>query len=190
MSSALKLAFLAVVIGAGYAGYEYHRFYTEERVRMEDESLAQEGSFQTKQGELKRLQHFAQNIETIKQELRDLNFQLESALEYMPRSYNLSGLLRKLTLLAQNSGLDLYSFRPAVVEDRKEGAFYSTVPIQVNVRGTYTQTLVFFDQISRLKRILSAEEIVMNLENAPTDGRIGAAVLNTVAKVRTYRFSE
>lgn len=159
---------------------------------MEQERRALESAITGKQSELKRLQDFARNIETIKQELKELNLQLESALEHMPRQFNLSGLLRKLTMLAQNSGLELFTFKPSTSEDRGDGNFYATMTIDFTLRGTFTQILLFLDQVSRLKRIINAEELKMSMQgegNSPGT-KTSSSILTVAAKVRTYRFSE
>lgn len=158
---------------------------------MEAERRALEGQIATKQSELRRLQDFARNIELIKQELRELNLQLESALEHMPRQFNLSGLLRKLSMLAQNSGLELYTFRPAQNEERGEGTFYSTLAIDFEMKGSFTQVLLFLDQVSRLKRIINAEDLrVSTITNVGPNAKPGPTALLVQARVRTYRFSE
>ena len=189
MKNKLKILILVVVAGFGYAGYEFYEFYSTDLPLMNTAQQTAERDLASRQNELRRLQEFAQNIEVIKQELRELNLQLESALEHMPRNFNLSGLLRKLTMLAQNSGLELSSFRPNDKEERVEGAFYSVVTIEFDLKGTYTQTLVFFDQVSRLKRIINIDQVAMAQQDNAAQ-RTGNIVLDTKVAVRTYRFSE
>ncbi len=178
-----------LLLGASYAGYIVYNFYSVDIPRMADEKQKIEAELAKKQGELKRLEDFAQNIETIKQELKELNVQLESALDYMPRSFNFASLLRKLTMLAQNSGLELSSFHPKKGEDKKNGTFYSTAAIEFDLKGTFTQTLVFFDQLSRLKRIVSVDSLKFKAvdNSGPHSGNV---MLITQAAVKTYRFTE
>ena len=177
------------MIGLGVAGYQFHEFQSNDVPRMENEIAKLEADVSQKQAEIRTLQEFAMNIENIKLELRELNVQLEAALEHMPRGYNLSGLLRKLTMIAQNSGIDLASFKPKRSEERGEGAFYSTILIDCDLRGTFTQTLVFLDQVSRLKRIVNVETLKFKpAEGAPQ--RSGAIVTQTQVSLRTYRFAE
>ena len=190
MSGSLKLAVLTVVLGLAYASFEYYEFHTTEVSQLQAEAAQKEGLLEGKRAELRRLQSFVQNIEAIKKELRSLNGEFESALEFMPRTYNLSGLLRKLTLLSQNSGLELYSFKPLGAEERVPGAFYSSLPVEVHLRGPYTSTLLFLDQLSKLKRIVSAEEIIMGPESGSNSRILSGTVLNTTAKIKAYRLSE
>jgi type IV pilus assembly protein PilO len=177
-------------MGVGWGGWEYYDFQANEVPEMEAQRRALESQITQKQGELKRLQDFARNIEVIKQELRELNLQLEAALEHMPRQFNLSALLRKLTMLAQNSGLDLFTFKPAATEERGD-TFYSTLTIDFELKGSFTQILLFLDQVARLKRIINAEDLRMVVvNNVANNASRGPTQLTVNSKVRTYRFSE
>jgi type IV pilus assembly protein PilO len=189
MTVELKLLAGIVLAGVLFAGYEFYDFYSTDLPAMEAKRQAAETELTNRQNELRRLQEFAQNIEVIKQELRELNLQLESALEHMPRTFNFSGLLRKLTMLAQNSGLELSSFKPADHEDKVPGAFYSVIGLEFELHGTFTQTLVFFDQVSRLKRIINIDTVSMNVKRDDST-RNNSTRLDTKVAVRTYRFAE
>jgi type IV pilus assembly protein PilO len=177
-----------VLISACGTGYYLQDFLTTEVVDMEKEIATIESDLGKKTNELKRLQDFAQNIERVKQELRELNLQLETALEHMPRTFNLSGLLRRFTMLAQNSGVELSSFKPKKSVDTA-GAFYATIGIDFELRGTFSQILVFLDQLSRLKRIINIESIRMRATEMSQIKTVGA-LTTTQGSIRTYRFSE
>jgi len=182
-----QLIVMILLFGLGIGGYQIYIFRTEDVPRMEQELAKLEADVANKQAELKKLQNFAQNIEKIKQELRELNLQLESALEYMPRALNLSGLLRRLTMVAQNSGVELHTFRPRKNEEKAPGSFYSTIAIEFDLKGTFAQTLVFLDQLSRLKRIVNIEGLRLRPENTQ---RLGSTLAVTTGTMKTYRFSE
>jgi type IV pilus assembly protein PilO len=198
LKSKYTIAAILIVLGVVYAVYQFYGFYNDELPKIQAKRIAAETELNNRENELRRLKNFAQNIESVKQELRELNLQLESALESMPRTFNLSGLLRKLSLLAQNSGVDLATFKPrAPTNDTnptaaaaKEKNFYSTITIDFTMNGSFTQTLVFFDQMTRLKRIININSLKMR--NSPVQGVNKAAVSNvfTEATIETYRFSE
>jgi type IV pilus assembly protein PilO len=193
-TSKLSIPILVILAGLAIAVYQFYTFYTQEVPKLQSKRISAENELTTKEADLRRLKNFAQNIEAVKQELRELNLQLESALESMPRTFNLSGLLRKLSLLAQNSGVDLASFKPRAPSAMEAAAadknFYSTIVIDFTLNGSFTQTLVFFDQVTRLKRIINIDSLRMR--NTPTQGAPKGAVSNifTEATIETYRFSE
>ncbi len=185
--SSFKISAMIIIGGLLFFAYEIYDFNTTDVPRLESETARLESQNSEKQRELRKLQEFAQNIDKIKQDLHEINLQLESALEHMPRTFNLSELLRKLNLLAENSGIDLASFRPRRSNERKENTFYSTISIEFDIRGTFAQTLVFFDQLSRLKRIVNIETLSMKAIDVQKSGPLMAS---TQAVIRTYRFTE
>lgn len=192
MKSRLQLAILLLLGGFGYGGYEYYDFNSNEVPSMQQELEQRESALAAKQNEYRRLKEFAKNIESIKRELKELNVQLEASLEHMPRSFNFSGLLRRLTMLAQSSGVDLSTFKPARAEQKVAGQFYSTIDLEFDLNGSYAQSLVFFDQVSRLKRIVNLTSMKMTPRKPAGDGSFRAAGLLSDTKVtlKTYRFVE
>lgn len=192
MSSQIKnhliVAGVLVLGGIGYGWYELDIFSKEELVKMDRERTAQEQLLGKKESELRELQDFSANIERVKLELRELSLQLEAALEHMPKTFNLSGLLRRFTRIGQDSGLEVARFIPGKEEPKKAGGFYSSILIDMELQGTFTQTIVFLDQLSRLKRIMNVDNLKFNV------AAIGSAAMgvmtNTVATVRTFRFAE
>ena len=190
MNQKLLIAVFIVLAGAGYAAYDFFMvFQGEEYPVLEQAYKKLEADVNAKKSELKQLQDFSKNIESVQKELKDLQAQLDSALEYMPRTFKLEALLRKLSMLAANSGIEISSFRPKKAEDKASGTFYSTVSIDFDMRGTFTQTLVFLDQLTRLKRIVNIDSVKIKplVENAT---RSGSTMAVTQASIKTYRFSE
>jgi type IV pilus assembly protein PilO len=184
-----QLFAIIVMASLGIVSYLFYSFSNEEVPVLVSERQAKEAEISRQRGELRRLQEFAKNIQQIKADFRELNVQLESALEHMPRTYNLPQLLRRLNMVAQNSGVEIQKFKPTKGEEKGDGAFFSTIQFEISLRGTYMQTLVFLDQMSRLKRIISVDSI--NLAVAKNENlRSGATVADSIALVRTYRFSE
>jgi len=189
MKSKLLLAFMIFLAGVGFAAYEYYEFINTEVVEMEQEQEGLRKKIQAKQNDYNRLKGFAANIETVKQELRELNLQLESALEHLPKTFNLSGLLRKLSSLAQNSGVELASFKPDKTEQRNDGQFFASMKIDFDIKGTYAQTLLFFDQLTRLKRIVNLETMKMAVRNENVN-KTTAVTSDITGTIRTYRFTD
>lgn len=184
-----QLFAIIVMASLGVVSYMFYSFSNEEVPLLVAERQNKEAEISRQRGELRRLQEFAKNIQQIKSDFRELNVQLESALEHMPRTYSLPQLLRRLNMVAQNSGVEIIRFKPSKGEERADGAFYSSTVFEMAMKGTYMQTLVFLDQVSRLKRIISIDSI--NLSASKDGGlRSGATVAESLAIVRTYRFSE
>jgi Tfp pilus assembly protein PilO len=66
--------------------------------------------------------------------------------------------------------------------------FFKSTTIDLTLRGSFTQSLVFFDQVSKLKRVLNFETLKMT--GNPEDKKTSTHVLETVVKMKAYRLSE
>lgn len=193
MQTRRLIPFIIALIALSAMGslYYFNEFKDTEVVQMDHEIRKLSSEMDTQTSELTRLRDFAQNIERVKQELRELNLQLDSALEHMPRTFNLSGLLKRLTELAQNSGVELSSFKPKKITDTQQTpAFYNAMNIEFELKGTYVHSLQFLDQVSRLKRIINVEMLRLRAVDSAGATRSGGALAMIQGTFRTYRFAE
>jgi len=133
------------------------------------------------QRKLSEVRSVAGNEEAVKQEIAALERKLEVALRRLPDSKELPVLLTDITSLGKNAGLEFRAFRPKE-EVRRD--FYAEVPIGIEFVGDFHDVAVFFDEISRLPRIVNIGEldVAISSENS----------LNTVLRVKgsatTFRF--
>jgi type IV pilus assembly protein PilO len=88
--------------------------------------------------------------------LKELESSLQIALQQLPDKSEIDNLLEKISNLARESGLDLNLFQRKE-ENFKE--FYAEVPVAVSVTGSYHQVATFFDEVSRLSRIVNINQI-------------------------------
>ena len=188
MKNKIQIAAAIIVFGIAAGGYFLYDFMSGELVTLTRAKEAKEKELITLQTEYTQLQSFATNIQAIKQEFKELNVQLQAALEYMPRTFSLSSLLRKMTMVADNSGIEMLNFKPKT-EETKDGPFYAGLEIDFNLKGTYAQTLVFFDQLSRLKRIVNIQSIRVAVSSNSTS-KYGATLADSSVSIKTYRFTE
>jgi type IV pilus assembly protein PilO len=121
----------------------------EEREKLDEEVARLDSEILTE----KRL---AGKLGKAEEKLKDLEARLKGALEQLPDKSEIDNLLEKISNLARESGLDLNLFQ------RKEENFkdfYAEVPVSVSVTGSYHQVATFFDEVSRLPRIVNINQI-------------------------------
>lgn len=123
----------------------------------------------------------AENRERFEAELLDLTNLLKQALRELPNDREIPDLLKRISTVGKKAGLEMQVFRP-LPEIMRE--YYAEVPVQLQVQGSYHEVAVFFDRLSKLGRIVSVEEILMQ---NPTDAG-GKVYLQVQGKVVTYRF--
>jgi len=173
-------AFLAVLVcllmGAGYF-YLYHR-----------EMAAQKTDLQRKVNELdgviKMQSDIAKNLPSFKAEVRRLEEQLGLLLEQLPNSAEIPSLLKNVSDLGKESGLEFLKFAPGA-ELKKD--FYAVIPVTIAVNGDFHSFLLFADKVSHLPRIVNLSDVVFG--NPKPSGE-GQAMVNVAFTATTYRFLE
>jgi len=100
----------------------------------------------------------------------------------LPKGSEIPQLLKDISSLGQNAGLDFLTFVPRgeVAKD-----FYNEIPVDITIRGPYHSVGFFFNQISYLDRIVAVSNI--NMGN-PVKNQ-GEILLNSSCQLVTYRFT-
>ena len=198
MNEKFKLGIIVLGLGVFYGSYELYDFFSVDQLRMQAEIRSNNQTLNENRNQLTKLRNFSAGINEIKQRLKKTNTEFEEALLIIPRTLDLSQLLARLNVLAKNSGIEIEIFKPlkeeAVgAEASKVESFYREVPLEMQLHGSFSQTLVFFDQVSRTKRIMNVESVKMvpAQENGISLGSANQSnpIVSTVL-FKTYRFSE
>lgn len=115
------------------------------------------------------------------QEVAALDRELEAAVTRLPDQKEIPELLSNISSLGRDSGLDILVFR-----QKAEGyqEFYAEVPVDMQVRGTYHQVATFFDEVSKLDRIVNVSNIILRDPEVVEED----LVLEANSTVTTFRF--
>jgi type IV pilus assembly protein PilO len=173
-------AFLAVLVclllGVGY----YYLYYNA--------ASGQVAELEKKLGELeheiKTQAAIARNLPAFKAEVRRLEEQLTLLLEQLPDSAEIPSLLKNVSDLGKESGLDFIKFAPGA-EKRKD--FYAEIPVSISVTGDYHSFVLFSDKVSHLPRIVNLSDIAFS---GPKPGGENRMMVSVSCTATTYRFLE
>jgi type IV pilus assembly protein PilO len=173
-------AFLVVVVcllmGVGY----YYFYYSAAAVQIAD--------LEKKRGELnheiRTASDIARNLPAFKAEVRRLEEQLSLLLEQLPNSAEIPSLLKNVSDLGKESGLEFLKFAPGK-EGRKD--FYAEIPVSIAVNGDYHSFVLFADKVSHLPRIVNLSDIAFS---GPKSGGDNRMLVNISCIATTYRFLE
>jgi type IV pilus assembly protein PilO len=173
-------AFLVVVVcllmGVGY----YYFYYSAAAVQIAD--------LEKKRGELnheiRTASDIARNLPAFKAEVRRLEEQLSLLLEQLPNSSEIPSLLKNVSDLGKESGLEFLKFAPGK-EGRKD--FYAEIPVSIAVNGDYHSFVLFADKVSHLPRIVNLSDIAFS---GPKSGGDNRMLVNISCIATTYRFLE
>ena len=97
----------------------------------------------------------------LKSENRFLQAQLVGLKEQLPPEAEVALLLKQISELGGRSGLDFKLWKPAPRVVHAEG-LYVEIPVNIEVAGGYHAVGVFFDKISKHKRIINVSNIQMS----------------------------
>ena len=148
-----------------------------------DEIAKLNESIEAAQNEKGIKQKRAANLPKLQKELGDLDVRLKEAIAQLPSKKEIADLLSSIATKAQESGLDIDLFRPRP-ENYKD--FYAEIPVEMNIRGTFHNVIMFFDAIGRLTRLVNIDNV--GFKNPKVSG--DRMVLEFTTTAITYRFLE
>lgn len=133
--------------------------------------------------DLRENQAIADNLPLVKEEVRRLDAKLALALEKLPNSEEIPTLLRTVSDLGREAGLDFLLFKPAAPAPKE---FYAEVPLEIQVLGRYHDIAVFFDRVGKLPRIVTIQDLELGGAK-PTPAGLK---LTASCKATTFKFLE
>ncbi len=99
---------------------------------------------ETLEGEKVQLLATLKGRETLKAEIAKIDAQFQEVTKQLPESKEIPDLLRQVSNMGRDSGLEITLFRQPG-ENIKE--LYADVPVEMAVRGGYHQLALFFEKV-------------------------------------------
>lgn len=146
------------------------------------DQMAQLGEVRQKEETLKTTfmdkKRQAINLETYRQQLKDLEQAFGALLKQLPNKSEMDALLTDINQAGLGRGLEFELFKPEPKENFFE--FYAELPIAIRVTGRYHDLGAFASDVSLLPRIVTLNDVGVVV------GKDGALAMDAVAK--TYRY--
>jgi len=121
----------------------------------------------------------SKKLPQLKAKKAQIDIQFKEALALLPDKKEIPSLLKKVTQLGNDSQLDFRLFLP---RGERAKDFYMEIPVGIEVRGNYHDTVVFFDRVGHMERIMN----ILNVSMKPIKAR--STELITRCDAVTYRF--
>lgn len=173
-----KMLILGVLV-VGIIGLYFYLIYWP-NLELLKKKKAEMGALEN---QVRELRIVAANMKRFQAEAAKLREELKLAITQLPTSKEIPTLLSNISQLGKEAGLEFLLFKPAA-EVSKE--FYSEIPVEVRVRGTYHNVALFFDKVGKLPRIVNINEVGM--DNAKEV--FGRWDINTACTATTFKFIE
>jgi len=148
--------------------------------RSRDLSIKQEKVINL-ENERVKLQAMLRDQKTADAEIREVAARFNRVKAQLPEEKEIPELLRQVSNLGRDSGLEVTLFRQKL-ENLHD--VYADVPVEMSVRGGYHQIALFFDKVRRLDRIVNLSDIsVKNPQAVDEQIQVESSFFAT-----TYRF--
>jgi len=174
-----KVLLAVLFCGLVVAGY-YYLYYREASQRIG----AMETQLAGLQSKIREQQAIAGNLRSFQDEVRRLEARLSLLLEQLPNSAEIPSLLKSVSDLGKESGLDFLRFAPSG-EIKKD--FYAEIPVSISVHGDYHSFALFTDKVARYPRIVNLSNLPFSSPK-PSGDNLVLVTVNCTAT--TYRFLE
>ncbi|MBA2079542.1 MAG: fimbrial protein [Rhodanobacter sp. 68-29] len=173
----ITLLFLLVVLLGWY-------FYVS---NQQDELTSLAGKENQLQQEFTTKQAKAVNLDALQQQLDEMKDMLRQLLRQLPSRTEMPELLIDISQTALSAGLQVDSFvpQPEVPKD-----FYAEKPIQLKMVGSYHQFGTFISGVASLPRvvILTMHDVTLTPEHGAKNGTSTDGQLVLQGTVKTYRY--
>jgi len=136
----------------------------------------------SQQQKLVSLKAAAARVPVLEKEIALAEEELATLVMMLPDQKEIPGLLENVSRLGAKVGLEniLFQPQPEVTEE-----FYATIPVRLDLVGTFNDVGVFLDNVSKLNRILKVQSLTLTRQKDKQ-----ASMLKVDCTIVTYRFLE
>ena len=152
-SQKILMLFLAAIIVVG--GFVYFIFIPKTVAIDVLKNSINEINRQINNDEVK-----VRRLDQLKKENQQLQLELTRLQAQLPAEQEVSGLLKQISDLSVESGLEIKLWKPAGRKNDPAG-LYIEIPVDVEVAGGYHALATFFDRVSKLPRIVNITNLSM-----------------------------
>lgn len=168
----VALIVFGLLLGGGYWFFIKDQYAELKQVEQKEQELRERYESKAYQ---------VANLEVFKAQMQEMEETFGALVRQLPSETEVPGLLEDITNTALGSGLDLeqVQLQGEILKD-----FYSELPINIRVVGSYHELATFVSSVAGLPRIVTLHD----LKISPVSGDGGQ--LNMQVLARTYRYRD
>ena len=142
----------------------YFTYFKTQRTANETAQTA----LTAKMDENAKLEPYRTKLADIDRQIANLKQQLEIERRIVPDEKEVDGFMTMLDAEAMKAGVELRRFtaRPTASKE-----FYTEVPFEIELDGSYQSMINFFDQVSKLERIVNVSDLLVANTKKGSDAR-------------------
>ncbi|NPA94101.1 MAG: type 4a pilus biogenesis protein PilO [Thermodesulfobacteria bacterium] len=108
--------------------------------------------------EIAALEQKSKQLPKIEKELKEMEGLLKQAMKLLPEKEDIPSVLTEISSLGNEARLEFEEFKPGKEQIHD---FYAAIPVSLKLKGPFHNTVVFFDRVSRMARIVHIENVTM-----------------------------
>ncbi len=175
-----QLYLLLGIAGAGFVAVWWMYLYTPAR-NERDRLSSQKARLEQDLFQKRRLRLELPKLKKAREELQG---DLAKAVRVLPEEKEIPNLLTQINRLGQDSGLVFTLFKPG---KPKRDEFVNRIPIKIKAQGDYHELGHFFEQLSRMERIVNITDLKLE-QTKKSRGRTREATISGEFTATTYTF--
>ncbi len=134
-------------------------------------------------------QRLASDIPGYQAQIQEIKNRFKKFLRELPNSSQIPSLLDGITLSGKRQGLQFNLFKP---QNNTQKQFYTIIPVQVQVDGTYNQIGRFIGEVGAMPRIVTVHDINIQVKKAAGPNSQGDESNNELSMnctMMTYKYT-
>lgn len=143
------------VIFATLAAMVYWQFFLRSEWAARSEIQAELTRLRAKAEQSRQITSQRPHLE---QEVKLLEARLQRVVQKLPAEKEIPSLLKRVASLGQEADLDVTLFKPGTAVMKE---FYTEIPVQLKVAGTYHDLGLLFERLGRLERIVNVADLAI-----------------------------
>jgi len=129
----------------------------------------------------------AMKLEALKNERKMKETEFRKSMKALPETKEIPALLTSISQVGQDTGVEFATFEPKTEVSQ---GFYGEIPVNMEIIGNFHNTVMFFDKVTSLNRIVNIRNIKMEAAQVK-DAKEGTGTkIKTVCEAVTYKFIE
>jgi type IV pilus assembly protein PilO len=142
----------------------YFTYFKSQR----DANQSAQKSLDSKLQENRELEPYKSKLAEIDRQLASLEQQMEIEKRIVPEDKEVDGFMRMLDAEAAKSGIELRRYTAQATASKE---FYTEVPFEIELDGSYYSMMKFFDRVSKLERIVNVSNLLVANTKKPGDAK-------------------
>jgi type IV pilus assembly protein PilO len=134
-----------------------------------EKNAAAQKALEEKVAENNELESYRPKLKQMEQQLAELKQQLEIEQRIVPDEKEIDSFMIMLDEEAQKAGVEL---RRYLAKDTKSQQYYTEVPFDMELDGSYYSVLNFFDRVSKLERIINISGLLVSTSKLPSGAKL------------------